>query len=596
MIILIKLISLLNKQDRKQATILAGMVMFGALVDVVGLASIMPFIGVMANPQLVESNALLNMFYLGLGFNDQNKFLFFLGLVGFILLLISLTLKAFVTYLKVRFTLLCEFSIGKRLIEGYLHQPYVWFLDRNSADLGKTILSEVGVVIHNGLMPLMNLIAQSFVTIAILILLISINPILALSAGAVLGVAYGIIFAMTSTSLRRLGQSRISANRERFTILSEAFGALKELKVGGLEQSYIHRFAAPAKDYANSQANSMIIAQLPRYMLEAIAFGGMLIVMLYLSSFSGGFAAAIPIIVLYAFAGYRLMPALQIIYAALTQLRFIGPAVDALNKDLMSLYRQANTYQILVEPMPLNKAICLKNIVYHYPNTSKPALKHINLTITAHSTVAFVGATGSGKTTIVDAILGLIEPLEGQVMIDDQIITADNRRNWQRSIGYVPQHIYLADNSVAANIAFGVDVRDLNQELIEYAAKIANLHDFVINDLPQGYNSIIGERGIRLSGGQRQRIGIARALYHNPKVLVLDEATSALDNLTEQAVIKAVNNLGHKITIIMIAHRLSTVRNCDQIYVMEHGKLIANGTFEELIRNSYHFAKMITND
>jgi ABC-type multidrug transport system fused ATPase/permease subunit len=594
MIILKKLLNLLNKQERKQATILVGIVMIGALFDVVGLASIMPFIGVIANPQLIESNPLLSKIYHGIGFDDQKKFLFFLGLSGFILLLISLTLKAFITYLKVRFTLLCEFSIGKRLIEGYLHQPYVWFLNRNSADLGKTILSEVGIVINNGLMPLMNLVAQGFVTVTILILLISINPVLALSAGVVLGLAYGTIFSLMSTSLRRLGQSRILANRERFTILNEAFGALKELKVGCLEQAYIYRFATPAKEYANSQANSLIIAQLPRFMLEAIAFGGMLLVMLYLSSFSGGFSVAIPIIVLYAFAGYRLMPALQIMYAAFTQLRFIGPAVDALNKDLMSLSLQTDTYQTLVKPMPLNKAICLKDIVCHYPNNSKPVLKHINLTIMAKSTVAFVGETGSGKTTIADVILGLIEPLEGQVIVDDKVISANNRRNWQRSIGYVPQQIYLADNSVSANIAFGVDSREINQHLIERAAKIANLHDFVINDLPQGYNTIIGERGIRLSGGQRQRIGIARALYHNPKVLVLDEATSALDNLTEQAVMEAVNKLGDKITIIMIAHRLSTVRNCDQIYVMEYGEIIANGTFEELIGNSYHFAKMIT--
>jgi ABC-type multidrug transport system fused ATPase/permease subunit len=207
--------------------------------------------------------------------------------------------------------------------------------------------------------------------------------------------------------------------------------------------------------------------------------------------------------------------------------------------------------------------------------------------------VGFVGATGSGKTTTVDVILGLLEPQKGSLSIDGQIIDATNRRQWQRSIGYVPQHIYLSDDTVTANIAFGVDINDIDQQAVEHAAKIANLHEFVTSDLPDGYNTTVGERGVRLSGGQRQRIGIARALYHNPKVLILDEATSALDNITEQAVMEAVNNLGHEITIILIAHRLSTVRQCDQIYLLERGEVKATGTYQELTQTSERFAAMV---
>jgi len=208
--------------------------------------------------------------------------------------------------------------------------------------------------------------------------------------------------------------------------------------------------------------------------------------------------------------------------------------------------------------------------------------------------VGFVGATGSGKTTTVDVILGLLEPQEGELNIDGEPITAANRRQWQRAIGYVPQHIYLSDDSVAANIAFGVNAKDIDQQAVERAAKIANLHEFVVGDLPQGYATTVGERGVRLSGGQRQRIGIARALYYNPQVLILDEATSALDSLTEQAVMEAVNNLGHDITIILIAHRLSTVRQCDQIYLLERGEVKAQGTFEELTASNLVFRKMAT--
>lgn len=472
-----------------------------------------------------------------------------------------------------------------------MHQPYSWFLNRHSADLGKTILSEVAAVVGGGLTPLMNLMAQSAVALALLILLIIVDPLLAFSVGVLLGVSYAGIFAVMSGWLKRLGQARIKTNKERFTAVIEAFGAAKEVKVGGLEQVYIQRFAKPAEIYAKGQATAQVIAQLPRYALEAIAFGGMLLVILYIMAQSGSFASALPIIVLYAFAGYRLMPALQQIYEAITKLRFAGLALDAMHRDLSSL-QAAEAQQSPPNALPLTQAITMNHVSYRYPNAPQPALKGIDLTIPAHSTVGFVGATGSGKTTTVDVILGLLEPHEGSLSVDGQPITACNRRQWQRTIGYVPQHIYLADDSVAANIAFGGNAEDINQQAVERAAKIANLHEFVVKDLPQGYATTVGERGVRLSGGQRQRIGIARALYRNPQVLILDEATSALDNLTEQAVMEAINNLGHDITIILIAHRLSTVRQCDQIYLLERGEVKASGTYDKLTKNNIQFKLM----
>jgi len=306
---------------------------------------------------------------------------------------------------------------------------------------------------------------------------------------------------------------------------------------------------------------------------------------------SGDLDAALPIIALYAFAGYRLLPALQQIYGAISQLRFAGPAVDVLSADLSSL-QGANAQLASLSQLMLNQSITLNHVSYRYPNSSKFALKNIDLTIPAQSMVGFVGPTGSGKTTIVDLILGLLEPQEGRLSIDDQYITAANCRQWQRSIGYVPQQIYLADDSVAANIAFGVSPKDIDQLAVERAAKIANLHEFVTKDLPHGYATTVGERGVRLSGGQRQRIGIARALYFNPQVLVMDEATSALDNLTERAFMEAVNHLRHDMTLILIAHRLSTVRQCDHIYFLEEGELKASGTYEELKANNSKFAAM----
>lgn len=586
-----KLLSLLTKQERKRLILLIGMTMIMALLDMVGMASIMPFMSVLANPQLVESNFFLNTAYKTLDFVDPTTFLFFLGLVAFTLLIVSLTFKAFYIYLQTCFALLCEYSIGKRLVEGYLHQPYSWFLNRHSAELGKTILSEVSVVIATGIMPLLTLIAQVVVTITLMILLLVVDPLLAFSVFLLVGFAYGIIFTVTRGWLKQLGGARISANQERYTVISEAFSASKEVKVGGLENVYIQRFATPAKKFAVTQAKAQLIAQLPRYILEAIAFGGMLVVMLYLMVQSGGFANALPIVALYAFVGYRLMPALQQIYGAVTYLRFAGPAINTLHADLIGLQR-IDSNDINLQPISLTQTITLNNIVYSYPNTSEPVLSGIDFAIPARSTIALVGSTGSGKTTIVDIILGLLDPQEGSLKIDGQLLTDINRRQWQSTIGYVPQQIFLADDTVAANIAFGVSINEVNQRAVERAAKIANLHDFVITSLPQGYKTKVGERGVRLSGGQRQRIGIARALYHNPQVLILDEATSALDGLTEQAVMEAVSNLGQEITIILIAHRLSTVRQCHRIYVLESGKVKAAGTYEELIASNPYFATM----
>lgn len=586
-----KLIDFLTPQERSKLWLLMGMIVVMALLDVLGVASIMPFMAVAADPNLVETNALLSSLYREFDFGNMQQFLLFLGFIVFALLVLSLTFKALTTYVQTRFGLMCEYSIGRRLIAGYLHQPYTWFLNRHSADLGKAILSEVGTVVHTGILPMMNLIGQSAVAIALLVALLLVDPKLALMVGVVLGIIYGLVFRGMSGFLSRIGRERVKANQDRFVAVNEAFAAAKEVKLGGLEYAYTQRFAVPAEVFAKHLASAQVVAQAPRYLIEAFAFGGMLLVVLYLMAQSNGFAGALPILALYAFAGYRLMPALQQIYNSFTSLQFVVPAVNALHKDFESLAPYEQT-QSVTESIRLTEAITLDDVTFSYPNSEKNALSGLNLVIPARTSVGLVGSTGSGKTTTVDLILGLLEAQSGSLLVDGKIIDASNRRAWQRSIGYVPQQIYLADDTVAANIAFGVPVDCIDWISIERAAKIANLHDFVVAELSQGYLTTIGERGVRLSGGQRQRIGIARALYHNPQVLIMDEATSALDNLTEQVVMEAVNNLGHDITIILIAHRLSTVKQCDQIYLLEKGRIKANGTYKELSATNDIFKQM----
>lgn len=579
-----KIFFILSKQDRKKALLLLIMIVVMAILDMIGVASILPFMAVLTSPDLVETNTILNkMFTISKSFGIQNinDFLFALGILVFILLVISLSFKALTSYVQVRFVRMREFSIEKRLMEGYLHQPYSWFLNRHSSDLGKSILSEVSTFVSGGLSPLMELIAKGLVAITLITLLVIADPKLAIIVGASLIGAYVIIFKFIRRYLNKIGKDRLKNNELRYLAVSEAFGAAKEVKVRGLEETYVKIFSKASKLFATTQAASQALALLPRFILEIIAFGGILLIILYIISETGSFNSALPILSLYVYAGYRLMPALQQVYISFTQLTFVGPAIDKLYEDIINL----NPYKINNDKktLTLNEKISLKNVSYFYPNTQRTALKDINLNIYAKSTVGFIGATGSGKTTIIDIILALLEPQEGSLEIDGNIVTDKNAKSWQRCIGYVPQNIYLSDDTIAANIAFGVDPNNIDQKIVESVAKIANLHDFVVNELPKKYQTIIGERGVRLSGGQRQRVAIARALYHDPKVLILDEATSALDNNTEHVVMEAVKNLSKDLTIILIAHRLNTVKNCDIIFKIDNGKILEQGSFDKLI-------------
>jgi len=305
-------------------------------------------------------------------------------------------------------------------------------------------------------------------------------------------------------------------------------------------------------------------------------------------------AKTLPVTALYAFTGYRLMPAFQQIYGSLTNIRFNQEALDQLHKQLLET--REGTVFTENKKMPLKNSIQVRNVQYTYPGADKPALKGINLDIPSGHSIGFIGSTGSGKTTLVDVVLGLLTPQEGSIIVDGREIDAANRESFQHSIGYVPQEVILIDDTISANIAFGVSPEKINHDAVVYASKIANLHEFIITELSEEYDTKVGERGVRLSGGQRQRIGIARALYNKPEILVLDEATSALDNLTEKAVMEAITGMGDKITSITVAHRLSSIRNCDNIFILKNGEFEAHGKYEELLASNAIFKKMVNFD
>ena len=589
-----KIFNLLNKKEKKKIGVLLLLILLSVIFDVIGMASIMPFMAVLSNPEIIQENLYLSQLYEQLekfGVSSNYQFFFIIGLFVLMLLIFSQIIRALSHFYQIRFIYLQEFSLSIKILKVYLYQPYTWFLSRNSSELGKNILSEVGNAISFILMPAISLLAQTLIVFGIFLFLLVIDPIISLVITSVLGLLYSIIFFFLKNYLNKLGVETLKANENRFTSISEAFTATKEIKLNNLENIYIERFLKPASIYANNRSYSQAISTLPRYLLEVIAFGGLIILVLSLIVVGSDFQDTIPIISLYAFAGYRIMPALNQIYFSISQLRFSVSLLNKLIVDLNRLYLSKNK-EGKSNNITINKSINLNKVYYSYPESKRTTLRDINVLIPVKKKIGIVGKTGSGKTTIVDLILGLLNPDKGNVTIDDKVITEENKIQLQNIISYVPQQIFLSDSSIMQNIAFGIDKEKINFSFIEKSAKIANLHDFIINELPQGYETIIGEGGVKLSGGQRQRIGLARAFYKNPQVLVLDEATSSLDAITEKKIMNEINNLDKNITIIMIAHRLNTLKNFDNIYILNNGEIEAQGTYLQLINSNENFKKM----
>jgi ATP-binding cassette, subfamily B, bacterial PglK len=584
---------LLDARDRRNALFVFAMMLVLALLEAAGVASIMPLVAVLMHPGIVQSNTYLAALYARLAFSDINAFLLFLAGMVFIVVVGRVVFAALTQYAILRYSAALSYSLSTRLLEKYLRQTYVWFLHRRNSDMAKSILSEVDEVINGSLNPGLQFITRIFLTISVAAVLIAVAPTIAISVIVVLGGAYMTVYYGVRHYIGQSGHDRFAANRERFQITQEVLAGIKEVKVNGLETAYLQRFRASIDLYARQRATGKIIGQAPQYVFEGVTHGGMLIaVMLLLSWSQGNLSKVLPIVVLYGFAGLRVLPALQLIYLNLASISFSRPALNALHADLSMPSVPDAVPRLRIRPWPLRERLELHDVTYTYPGSNRPALAGVTLSIPARTTVGFVGATGAGKTTVVDVILGLLEPQQGEVLADGIPICRDNVRAWQRAIGYVPQHIFLANDTVAANIAFGVPPHKIDMQAVERASRYAELHAFVTDQLPHEYQTIIGERGMRLSGGQRQRIAIARALYHDPDVLVLDEATSALDNLTERAIMDALHNLAHVKTILLIAHRLSTVRACDRIFFLAQGRLEAVGTFDELLTQDAGFEKL----
>ena len=586
-----KVVSILDNKEKKFFYYLSFAFFFVAIIETFGVVLIIPFIEIASNPEIINSNYQLNLINDFFQFNNTNSFILFLGISYFFYLIFSQAFKALIMYLQLRFTFSLESSVSKRLLEAYLRQTYSWFLDKHSGDMGKGILSEVAETIHYSLTPLLAMISQLFLSILLVILIVLVNPLVAVITLLFLLMLNLLIFNKVKNWIKLMGINKVKHNQRRYKTVVEAFGAIKEIKLSGIEKIYSNKFSSAANDFSTANSNVQIVSILPKYLLEAISFGFLILFILYNLSLGNNLTEVLPILSMFAFAALRLIPAFQQIFSSLNKINFSTKGLDDIlyrlneNKNLKILKKTTNSIQI-------KNKIEINNLNFIYPNSNRLALNKINLNIQSGEKIGIAGSTGSGKTTLIDILLGLLKPTNGEISVDGGEISKLGLRNWQNSIGYVPQNIFLSDKTIAENIAFGLSLEELDIDRVKEVCKIASLHKFITEELEHNYFTEVGERGIRLSGGQRQRIGIARALYNNPSLLVLDEATSALDNLTEKNIIESIANHSKNITTIIIAHRLNTIKNCDCIFYLEKGEIKSYGTYDQLILKSEEFNKL----
>lgn len=594
---IVKAYRLLEARDRWRAWAVVGVSILMALFDSLGTLSVMPFLAVLADPDLVARNAWLTWLQDLSGLAGQD-FLVFLAGLAFGLLILAALVRSFGFFFVNRVIQSRIYSVGTRLLDSYLRQPYAFFVHRHSGDMAKTLISEIDVIGAQVFQPGAMLIAQSVLLLVLAGLMIAVNPLVAVIAVGLLGTCYVSVYLSIRRLMERSGRRQSEVINARFRLAAEAIGGIKALKLMGYESRYRQRFLQTGIDFGRLRATALSLGTIPRYAIEAVAFGGILVLavslmLTYQDSEAGALSHILPLLGFYAFAGYRLMPAVQGIYQALSQLRFGASALDrvsadlALARDLPPLATQEPV------PLPFTQRVEVKDMAFRYPQVDGPSLQSLSLTIPAGSTLGIVGPTGAGKTTFVDLFLGLLTPESGGLVVDGVPVTAQNLRNWQADLGYVPQDVFLLDASVAENIALGLTLDEIDMARVREAARMAQILDFVETQMPQGFATSVGERGVRLSGGQRQRIGIARALYRDPGLIVFDEATSALDNLTEQEVVRAIGALTGKKTVLLIAHRISTVKDCDQILVLERGRMVGIGRYEDLYRDNPVFRQLV---
>jgi ABC-type multidrug transport system fused ATPase/permease subunit len=543
-----------------------------ALFQVIGITSIFPFLAIAADPDRIRRSHFGTRF-LGLFPPMENQQLLLVaGVIAIAGLLASNVVNLVAEYARTRYAQNFAHWLRVRLLRRMASQPYTYFLQRNSGNLLKKILGDVTNYTGGILLPLLDSVARALTAVLLLATLFLVQPVIALSAAIFLGGFYVIVFRLLARKRREVDENLRTSVGGFFREAQQMLGGIKPVKVHRAEEHFLSRFARHSAVVAQMYARLPVFANSPRYLVEPLAFGGLVVAVLLLAAKGRDFSDILPNLGVMALAGYRLLPSLQLLYGQLTQVSSMRHAVDEVYDEFVAAETDrtvplevSGERLAQVRPFRWDDTIALRDVSFRYPGTSRPALNRLSLTIAKNTSLGVIGPTGSGKSTLVDLLLGLYHPTAGEILIDGRPLTPALVPSWQASIGYVPQDIFLIDDTIASNIAFGLPDNEIDRARLREASAMAQILDFIEAQLPDGFDTNVGERGIRLSGGQRQRIGLARALYHRPSLLILDEATSALDVATEAKLLEALRSLAGKLTMVVAAHRLSALANCDQL-------------------------------
>ncbi len=585
-----KILYLLPKGDKYRLLGLFAMMLVAAVIEVAGIGMIPAFVSIVADPQMV------------LQYGPAEKLLAFLGIEtarelliwgGAALVLVFVIKNMYITlfyYVESRYAYSRLYRLSHRLMSSYMQAPYTFHLQRNTADLLRNSSSEVRLLIQQVIKPTLEMAKESVMALTIILFLLIMEPMITLIVFLLLGSSVGGFLMLTQKRVKGYGREEQEHRRGLIKALNQGVGGIKDARVLNREAEFIEKFRYAAYRSSILLTKKFFLSKIPKPIVETIAVGGIMLIAVMMVVQGRPVTTIIPVLTLFVMATVRLMPAIQTFTKAMTKLRYNVVVIDPIYNDIRELADYRKRFladRKKGERLKMNESIEIRDIHYNYPNSNEQALRGVSLTIPRGQSIAFTGASGAGKTTIVDLLLGLLEPEKGEILVDGKNIH-EHLSAWQRNIGYIPQFIFLSDETLRCNVAFGVPEKEIDDEKVWHALQLAQLGE-LIERMPEKLETMIGERGVRLSGGQRQRIGIARALYHDPQVLVMDEATSALDNVTEKQIIGAIERLKGERTIITIAHRLTTVMNCDQIYFMDEGRIVSEGTYDELIEQNDSF-------
>ena len=586
------ILSLLDSSQRRRCALLLVVFSVSALLQVVGVASIAPFVALLDNTQLIHTNRWLRAAYDFGGFRTDSQFLIWFAVAVMALTVISNLIGALTTRLAVRMSFAMGAEFQRYMFRGYLRQDYERLSQINTATLMSALSQEAARFVYMVLTPLLNLVSYSLTALTIVALLVAIDPVAAVAASLIVGSIYSATYRLSTSRLTFHGTQVSRINEQRFRLMSESLGGLKEVKLLGTEAHYETLFEQLNSTGQRSNAAVVLLTDLPRFFLEAIAFCALLGLAVYMLVEGRATESIVAVLSLYAMAGYRLLPVAQNILRCASSIKANASVVDILAPHILAGRQSLNSNDDSGEIQPLKPGpISLHDVSYTYPAATRPALQNVSIEIPERAITVLVGASGAGKSTLADILLGLLPPTTGTIAVGGITIDRTNVRAWQRNLGYVPQNIYLLDASIAENIAMGSPTV-LSMERVRAVAKLASLDRFV-ESLPNQYAQLAGERGGMLSGGQRQRIGIARALYHDAQILVMDEATSALDVVTENEVLDSLRSLRGTKTIVLVAHRLSTIQAADWVVFLKDGSIAAQGPYSEIAASSRDFQQLL---